>query len=162
MFLKKALWVQSIVILVTFLSQTMPVQAASDTITNRMIAAINNERVKYNLKPVVANTLLKNAAQKHSNDMAINDFFGHTSSDGASPFMRMQREGYNFRYAMENVAAGYGTPEAVVAAWMKSPGHRANLLSPNLIEVGVGYTYLANDGGRVRYYHYWTLDGGRR
>jgi len=162
MFLKKSLWVQSIVILVTFLFQTVPAQAASAAITNRMITAINQERARYNLKPVIANTRLNTAAQKHSADMAYNDFFSHTGLDGSSPFTRMKREGYFFSYAMENIAAGYGTPESVVKGWMNSPGHRRNLLSPYVKEVGVGYVYVSNDAGHVRYYRYWTLDGGRR
>jgi uncharacterized protein YkwD len=48
------------------------------------------------------------------------------------------------------------TPEAVVAGWMNSPGHRANILKPELKEIGVGYYFLADDTGKVNYHHYWT------
>src|SRR5919109_1185606 len=56
----------------------------------------------------------------------------------------------------ENIAAGYPTPEAVVAGWMSSPGHRANILSPNFTEIGIG---LAQGG---KYGSYWTQDFGTR
>jgi uncharacterized protein YkwD len=127
-----------------------------------MVTAINNERARYGLPPVVANTKLNTAAQKHSRDMANNDFFSHTGSDGSSPFTRMKREGYYYTYAMENIAAGYPTVSQVVTGWMNSPGHRANILSKYLKEIGVGYVNLSTDGGSVSYYRYWTLDGGRR
>jgi uncharacterized protein YkwD len=48
------------------------------------------------------------------------------------------------------------TPEGVVAGWMNSPGHRANILNPALKEIGVGYYFLAEDTGEVNYHHYWT------
>ena len=46
--------------------------------------------------------------------------------------------------------------EAVVNGWIASPGHRANMLSDAFEEMGVGYHYLANDGGGLNYRHYWT------
>lgn len=53
----------------------------------------------------------------------------------------------------ENIAAGYASPGDVVAAWMGSEGHRANILSPYYTQVGAGYAYSANS----TYKHYWTL-----
>jgi uncharacterized protein YkwD len=158
---KKSLWTYSVIFLVSLL-HTVPIQAASVAITNKMVAAINKQRALYGLKPVVANAKLNTAAQKHSKDMATNDFFSHTGSDGSSPFTRMTRESYNYTYAMENIAAGYATVNAVVTGWMNSPGHRANILSNYLKEIGVGYVNLSTDGGSVPYHRYWTLDGGRR
>ncbi|MDJ0690009.1 MAG: CAP domain-containing protein [Xenococcaceae cyanobacterium MO_188.B32] len=68
--------------------------------------------------------------------------------------------GYQYSTAAENIAAGYQTPEAVVEAWMGSAGHRANILNPDLTEIGVGYEYLANDTGSVNYNSYWTTTFG--
>ena len=59
----------------------------------------------------------------------------------------MRSFGVSYRSAGENIAMGYSTPEAVVAAWMNSEGHRANILSANYTTLGVGYV---EDGG------YWT------
>jgi uncharacterized protein YkwD len=43
-----------------------------------------------------------------------------------------------------------------VDGWMKSPGHRGNILSPNYEEIGIGYYYKPNDGGDAPFGHYWT------
>lgn len=58
--------------------------------------------------------------------------------------------GIRFSAAGENIAQGQATPQVVVTAWMNSPGHRANILSTNFTEIGVGYA--AGGSGR----HYWT------
>ena len=102
------------------------------------------------------------AAQGHSEDMAHNDYFSHTSLDGRSPWDRIQAEGYNFWSAAENIAAGYPTPAAVMAGWMNSDGHRASILNCGLEDIGVGYYYLANDTGDSNYHHYWTQNFGAR
>ena len=52
---------------------------------------------------------------------------------------------------LENIAAGYKSPEIVVNAWMNSEGHRANIMNPNFRKIGVGYVYDANDP----FGHYW-------
>ena len=57
--------------------------------------------------------------------------------------------GISYRAAGENIAIGYATPEAVVNAWMNSPGHRANILNPSYTQLGVGYVA---DGS------YWTQE----
>jgi uncharacterized protein YkwD len=68
----------------------------------------------------------------------------------------MAAAGYTYSAAAENIAAGFPTPQSVVAAWMNSSGHRANILNCELTETGVGYVFLANDQGAVNYHHYWT------
>jgi len=125
-----------------------------------LLDLLNQTRVQAGLDPLSSDPLLTNAAENHSESMAADDFFSHTGADNSSPFERMQLEGYQFRAAGENLAAGYSTPESVLEAWMNSPGHRANILNSNFTEIGVGYDYLANDTGSVNYGHYWTLDFG--
>jgi len=56
----------------------------------------------------------------------------------------------------ENIAAGYGSPEEVVTAWMDSSGHRANILNPSYSRVGAGYAYCSG----TKYGSYWTLQFG--
>lgn len=92
--------------------------------------------------------------------MALQDFFSHTGIDGSTMVQRIQTTGYQFSSAAENIAAGYTTPEQVVAGWMESPGHRANILNPNLTEIGVGYYFLENDTANINYNHYWTQNFG--
>lgn len=96
------------------------------------------------------------AAQGHSKDMTLNDFFSHISSDGRSPWDRIRETGSDFSSAAENIAAGYSTAASAVSAWINSSGHRANILNCGLEETGVGYYFLENDTGNVNYGHYWT------
>ncbi|MCU0501377.1 MAG: CAP domain-containing protein [Anaerolineae bacterium] len=126
----------------------------------RVVELVNQARAKEGCAPLAMNAALNNAALRHSEDMARNDFFSHTGSDGSSPWDRMEREGYQWSRAGENIAIGYVTPEDVMDGWMNSAGHRANILNCNFRDIGVGYAYLANDSGQVNYRHYWTQDFG--
>jgi uncharacterized protein YkwD len=123
---------------------------------DRVVQLTNQERAKYGLKPVKINLVLNQVALRHSEDMAMQDYFDHIALDGSEPWDRMTREGYQYSVAAENIAAGFLTPETVVEAWMESPGHRANILAPDVEEIGVGYFYLPSDRGSVNYKHYWT------
>lgn len=117
-----------------------------------VIRLTNIERKKVGAVAVTAQFQLTQAAQTHSIDMACNQFFSHTGSDGSTPFQRIFRFGYTYASAAENVAAGYFTPADVVKGWMSSSGHRANMLNKNFTEIGVGYVFI--DKG---YFRYWTM-----
>src|SRR5471030_2018834 len=78
---------------------------------------------------------LARAAHAHSEDMARNNYFGHDSRDGASPSDRVMRAGYDFRGTAENIAAGQMSLEAVMAGWVASPGHCANLMDAGYTEM---------------------------
>ncbi|MCP4357833.1 MAG: CAP domain-containing protein [Chloroflexi bacterium] len=119
---------------------------------------VNQERATAGCAPLTANDQLVTAARDHSDDMAVNDFFSHTGSDNSSPGDRIDRQGYRWSRWGENIAAGYSSPASVMNGWMNSPGHRANILNCSYTEIGIGYTYLANDAGSVNYRHYWTQD----
>lgn len=84
--------------------------------------------------------------------MACNKYFSHTGLNGSSPGDRISAAGYSWSSYAENIAAGYGSPADVVAGWMDSPGHRANILSTNVTEIGIGYVYVASSPYGV----YWT------
>lgn len=131
-----------------------------DPLIQQVTQLTNQERAKAGLPPLKLNPVLSKVALGHSEDMANNDFFSHTSSSGSSVFDRIKVAGYTYSTAAENIAAGQSTPEAVVAAWMNSPGHRANILSPSLTEIGVGFYFLKNDSGQAPYHYYWTQDFG--
>ncbi|OII61226.1 hypothetical protein BJP40_06780 [Streptomyces sp. CC53] len=105
----------------------------------------NVERQAGGLRPLSADTRLDRAAEKHSARMS--DGLGLVHSDLAAA---LRAEGVSFRSAAENIAVGYRTPQAVVAAWMNSPGHRDNIMSPGLTHLGVGHVQ-ASDGQ-----HWWT------
>ena len=108
---------------------------------------VNAERAKYGLPALTYSPALAAGALEKSADMAKNGYFSHQSPTYGSPFDRMKSRGISYRAAGENIAMGYRTPEAVVKAWMDSPGHRANILSEKFTEIGVGYVAEGN---------YWT------
>ena len=114
---------------------------------------LNAERSRRGLAPFAYNEQLGQAAQAHSVDQANRRLMTHTGSDGSSPGDRIRRTGYRFCNWAENVAFGYGSAEAVVVAWMNSPGHAANILSSNT-QVGFGLAYSV-DG-----LPYWTQKFG--
>ncbi len=118
------------------------------------IGLINRERTNAGLPPYAMDIRLVDAARSHSEDMAANAYFSHTGFDGSTFAEREQRAGY-LSPGGENIAAGYPTPEAAVAGWMASSGHRALILHTSMTHVGLGYAA----GGP--YGHYWTADFGR-
>ena len=117
---------------------------------------INQERLAAGMPLLELDIRLIEAAQLHSLDMATNNFFSHTGSGGSSVSERVSLAGYTWSSVGENIAAGYQTPASVVAGWMDSPGHKANILGSGFEHLGVGYAYDAeSDYGR-----YWTADFG--
>jgi uncharacterized protein YkwD len=109
--------------------------------------------------PVRWSPTLANSANAHSADMATKDYFSHYSKSGKSPFQRMRAAGYRYRAAGENIAAGrsLASPEAVVKAWLKSPGHCKVIMNGKYKELGVGRVE-----GPGRWSVYWTQNFGRR
>lgn len=77
--------------------------------------------------------------------MVDQHYFAHDSLDGRSPFDRMKAAGFTGGSMAENIAVGYSSPAAVVAGWMQSPGHRANILNCAYTMIGIGY-----DPGQVK------------
>lgn len=124
----------------------------------QVVVLTNKERAAGGCPPLEVSPQLAAAALAHSEDMALNDFFSHTGLDGTTFVDRIEATGYDWWAVAENIAAGYPTPERVVAGWMASPGHRANILNCELTEIGVGYYFLENDTGAETYRHYWTQD----
>ncbi len=122
----------------------------------RVLALTNARRLEGGCAALTANPTLADVAQGHAADMALQDYFAHVGKDGAAPDARVTRAGYAWRLVAENIAAGYPTPEAVVAGWMDSAGHRANILNCGLTQIGVGYYFLSPDPGTQQWQHYWV------
>jgi uncharacterized protein YkwD len=135
---------------------------STQTFEEQVVELVNAERQQAGCAPLALAPELTNAAIEHSADMANHDFFAHTGSDGSSPWDRMDRAGYQWLAAAENIAASARTPAEVVAMWMNSPGHRANILNCSLHDTGLGYVRLDNDTGNVNYHTYWTQVFGSR
>ncbi|HEY1834369.1 MAG TPA: CAP domain-containing protein [Solirubrobacteraceae bacterium] len=106
---------------------------------------VNRERARHGERQLHWNEHLVRAAQSHTHSMAFGDYFAHEGAGGGTPLSRLRQAGYISRrkgYEIgENIAWGsgrLGTPHAIVAGWMRSPGHRANILDPRYRDTGVG------------------------
>ena len=145
----------------------------------QVVEIVNQERTAAGQPPLKKNDLLDTSSLFHSTNMADRDFFAHCDPDtGHSPGTRVTNSGYSWNSVGENIAAGYSTPASVMAAWMNSSGHRANILSSGFREIGIGYYLPSSDDPDVRrdhnrdcapdgalegpYYRYWTQNFGRR
>lgn len=117
---------------------------------NEVVRLVNVERSKRGLQTLKNNWQVSRVARYKSQDMINKNYFSHTSPTYGSPFKMMESFGVKFSAAGENIAMGQRNPTEVMNAWMNSPGHRNNILSPSFTEIGVG---LAKDkSGRL----YWT------
>ena len=108
---------------------------------------VNENRAAYGLAPLTLASDLCDDADVRAQEIV--SLFSHTRPDGSSCFTVISG---SYRRVAENIAAGSATPEAVVEQWMNSPGHRANILDPELKELGVGYCHAPNS----TYEHYWV------
>jgi len=102
--------------------------------------------------PVTLSVQLANAAAIHARDMAQRGAIGHRGSDGSESGERITRTGYVWRASGENVAAGQRDADAVVAAWLASPGHCATLMGPHFTEMGVAYALAPAENPAI----YWA------
>ncbi len=124
-----------------------PSNNVNASIAEQMLALVNAERTKAGVAPLTLSTEVSSVAQVKSDDMAKNGYFDHNSPTYGSPFTMLSDFGVTYRTAGENIAKGQQSTEAVMKAWMNSSGHKANILSPNFKQLGVGYS--ANNGSPV-------------
>ena len=135
-----------------------------------VLCLLNRERAGRGLRPLRSNRRLRAAAARHSHSMARHNFFDHTSPTGSTMSARIKGSGYTRRARSwsigENIAwgsGGYATPRQIVRSWMRSPGHRANILNGGFREIGIGVAVgtpmrvAASSGGAT-----YTTDFGRR
>ncbi|GAA3564759.1 hypothetical protein GCM10022419_051770 [Nonomuraea rosea] len=104
-----------------------------------VVKLTNEARAKKGCRPLVHDAKLHLAAERHSADMAANNYFDHNSRDGRTFDKRIKAAGFSFRLAGENIAKGQPTAASVVKAWLNSPGHRANIMNCSFTHIGVGH-----------------------
>jgi uncharacterized protein YkwD len=132
-----------------------------------VICLINKKRAQHGRGSLDRNRQLQKAAQRHTNRMAQSGCFSHQCAGEGSLDARLRSSGYlggksgSWAYS-ENIGWGKNrraTPKRIVSAWMNSPPHRANILSGNFKQLGVGVASGTPQGGKGGVY---TVDFGRR
>lgn len=101
-----------------------------------ILEAMNRERAAYGLRPLRMNDKLSLAANDRIGDMFAKRYFAHVAPDGLQPFVWATKRGYRYSIIGENLAVGF-RGKAVVDGWMRSRGHRENILQRSFDEVGI-------------------------
>jgi len=145
---------------------TPPAPADQGEVSRRVLALTNAARAHTRrcgstpyaaAGPLTASARLSEAALAYARDMATWGYMDHTGRDGSSHAERITRSGYRWSEVGENLASGVMTPEEVVAGWLASPEHCANLMDPLYRQMGVAFAVNPHDKKGV----YWAMEFGR-
>lgn len=112
-----------------------------------VLRLVNVERAKQGLRPLVTNDDIERSAMVRAEELVIK--YSHTRPDGSRGLTALSNWSH---CAAENIAKGQKSPEDVMRVWMNSEGHRANILYPDMTELGVGYVYDTSN----QYKHHWV------
>jgi len=117
-----------------------------------VLATLSNEdREQNGLASLEPDPLLARAAQMKATDMAAKGYFAHIDPDGNAPWYWLDKVGYEYGYAGENLAVNFTDSEDVEEAWMNSPTHRANIVKPQYSRVGFGIAQGIYQGEETTY-----------
>jgi uncharacterized protein YkwD len=122
-----------------------PTRGNLEVVRSAVLCLHNAERARHGLPQLSENPRLRRAAERHSSHMVDAHFFDHTTPAGATMVDRIRRTGYTSGargWSLgENIAWGTGrlaTAAQIHRSWMRSPGHRANILQRAFREIGIG------------------------
>ena len=116
--------------------------------TDTLFELVNKEREQAGLAPLERDSLLDEAAMIRAAEIRIVDFAGgepHTRPDGTSYKTALSDLGITGKGFGENISRSKVIPQAAIDSWMKSDGHRANILRENYGSIGIG-VYQRSDG----------------
>jgi uncharacterized protein YkwD len=120
---------------------------------DKALADLNAYRISKNLPALTYDERLNRASEVHARDLATAGIISHTGTDGSGHGDRVQRQGYYFSIAGENVATGQMSWDDAFEAWKKSPGHNENLLRDDVSEFGLALIYEPT----TTYSTYWAM-----
>lgn len=103
-----------------------------------IVGLTNDDRQAHDVGPLTVDPLLEIAAQEKAQDMAARGYFSHTTPEGNPPWFWLDKVGYAYSYAGENLAMDFSESTDVEKAWMNSPSHYANIVKPQYTRIGVG------------------------
>lgn len=124
-------------------------ESTSEKYAKKVLSLVNKERAKAGLAELKLDKSLNAVASIRAKELA--EEFSHIRPDGRDCFTALTDAGIVYSSVGENIAAGQASPQAVVAGWMASDGHRANIMSEDYTQMGLGY-YHSPKGNQ----HYWS------
>lgn len=95
---------------------------------NALESLVNEQRADAGKKPLTTNTKLRQSACDKADDILAQNYWAHTSPSGVTPWSFIEKAGYEYTHAGENLAKAYPDDAALVQAWMDSEAHRKNVL----------------------------------
>lgn len=111
----------------------------STNVSEEGLLQSTNEHRKRNGSPeLTINENLSKAAEIKARDMVLNNYWSHTAPSGMEPWQFLDKVGYSYLKAGENLAFGFSESSRAVAGWMNSESHRLNMLDKAFTEVGFG------------------------
>jgi uncharacterized protein YkwD len=117
--------------------ETLEPERDARAVSQALLGLIAGERKRRNLPPLTTDAKLTRVAEGHSDDMLANHFVAHTSPTTGEAIDRVDRTGLDVSLLLENIGRGYSAAE-IHAGLMDSPGHRANILNPDVRLIGIG------------------------
>ncbi|MDX1608331.1 MAG: CAP domain-containing protein [Candidatus Spechtbacterales bacterium] len=125
-------------------------QPISELTSERIVEWTNNHRKDAGLNTLDQNKTLSASAALKAQDMLENQYFAHTAPDGTKLGDLVATVGYEYVLIGENLALGnFADEQALVQAWMDSPGHRENILHTSYTEIGIGLSRGVFEGNEV-------------
>lgn len=118
-----------------------PQSKSMGNMEEEIIRKINNVRKEHGLMPLKGNNVLKQVARGHSCSQATQNQFSHEEASGSTPSDRVRKAGVRFTLLGENIAMVKNVDrpvDEIVKGWIKSKGHRENILDPPFTQTGVG------------------------
>jgi hypothetical protein len=109
-----------------------------------LLVSTNEQRSANGSSTLKLNSKLTAAAQNKANDMTSRNYWSHATPDGKEPWVFVQKAGYEYQKAGENLAYGFDSSKDTITGWMNSEGHRKNLLDNGYTEVGFGFANARN------------------
>lgn len=119
-----------------FLANSNVLGTEAQVTTSELLNATNKERERQGQAALRISPELNKAAQLKAKNMFAAQYWAHNAPDGTTPWHWFGLAGYSYSEAGENLAKNFTTSDAIVAAWMASPTHRANILKSAYQDVG--------------------------
>ncbi|MFI8930784.1 CAP domain-containing protein [Streptomyces sp. NPDC053474] len=128
----------------TAAAKKRPAPSKTARYQKQLLVLVNAERAKAGCGPLRLDRRVQAAAQAHAKDMAARNYYDHTSPEGKSAGDRMRKAGYRAGAWGENIHKGPKGPKTAMRDWMRSSGHRANILNCAYKDFGAGVSLKAN------------------